>query len=317
MRELGDRALDRHREERAVELDVVAHREIAIRASGLDEASIERIERVRGEHPRIAPVRASDVRDGDLVPIASALEREAERQRHGFDGDRQPVALLQRVALAKELGHALGLGRFSRAAVALLSAVFAHALSFAFASGIAQASPDAGLGVFVSAAQGRMFEGRRAAPLGPTGDVRAAEVGVLVPGGSTFLLEAGVRGEMSPAGQGFIGRHVGHQIALFGGVRISVFGPRPILLGLIPLVRAGLELAAIRDRITTALPLSTIPAGEIANDRVSIGPRFALGIERELWFGTSIGVYLDGHARVAPVLGSLGVAIAISAQALP
>jgi hypothetical protein len=218
------------------------------------------------------------------------------------------------MTLAKERFDLFPIGRWSGV---LLLALVVHILSFAFATSIAQASPDAGTGVFLTVAGGRMYEGRRASPLSATGDEREVELGLLLPGGSVFMFELGLRGVMLPAGQGFVGRHIGQEIALFGGVRIQIFGPSPSIFGLVPLIRAGLSLEAVRDRITVVPAKRSETTADVANDRIALGPHFALGIERELWFGTSLGLYVESRALVAPVVASIGGALVLTTQALP
>jgi hypothetical protein len=132
---------------------------------------------------------------------------------------------------------------------------------------------------------------------------------MLFSGGSIFLFEAGLRGLMEPGGQGFVGRHIGQEIGPFGGVRIDLFDPEEAPFGIMPLLRAGLGVFAVRDRISVRPQLA-----DLHEDRLSLGPYFALGAEKELWFGTSVGIYATSDALVAPVLGSIGVALVLSTQ---
>jgi hypothetical protein len=173
---------------------------------------------------------------------------------------------------------------------------------------IAQASADADLGLFAGAGYGRLAEGRREAPLSLTGDPLSVEAGVLIPGGSIFLFEVGARAVSNLEREGYLGRHVGRELCVFGGVRMELLDD-PGALGLMPIIRGGLGLAFVRDRITFDRPFSAV-----AQDRIALGPHFAIGIERELWFGTAIGLFADSHALIAPLVVGIGASVLVTAQ---
>jgi hypothetical protein len=178
----------------------------------------------------------------------------------------------------------------------------------ALSPSIAQASADASRGIFLGLGYGRMAEGRRQAPLSLTGDPLTVEAGLVIPGGSIFVYELGARAVSNFEDEGYFGRHVGRELSIFGGVRVNLLDD-PGWLKLMPIIRAGMGLAFVRDRITQIQPVRAI--GE---DRVALGPHFAVGIERELWFGTALALFVDSHALVAPLVASLGLSVMMTSQ---
>lgn len=190
----------------------------------------------------------------------------------------------------------------------LLWALASHLISLATLLPPLQASPDAGHGMFVGASVGRILEVTGGEPgLRPTGESFGVEAGWLIPGGSTFSVELGVLGIVSiPAGPSEArADRLSSLAGGFGGLRVAPAGDPATQWGSV--LRAGIDVGLARRAESSGG----------AGVRPWLGPRFALGFERELWFGTTVSIGAEGHAGIAPVSLVLGFGASLVTQALP
>lgn len=171
------------------------------------------------------------------------------------------------------------------------------------APAIAQADEGGDAPSFVLAAGvGPMLEGRGGAPLSRTGALLSVEAGVVLPAGSMFAFELGVRGlSRAEAPVPAPLSRVAHEVSALFGIRVNL-RDTPGWLGLTPIVRGGLRVGATRDEHHPLpgahLGLAPLPATE---DRAVLGPHLGLLVERRLLPGARIGLGVTGYLAIAPV----------------
>jgi hypothetical protein len=135
-----------------------------------------------------------------------------------------------------------------------------------------------------------LLEGTNGGALRSAGLARAVEAGWLIPGGSLFAFEVGVRGAvMEERAQ------AEHELGLFGGARLDLMHRRGSLM---PFLRGGLGAVLIR----------------IKEERFGLGPYFGAGLSWELWAGIALAFEGTAHTRISPFTLALGGAITILVQ---
>jgi hypothetical protein len=166
-----------------------------------------------------------------------------------------------------------------------------HLLLFAALPTSAQASPLRGHGGFVNLGAAAQLEGRQGGPLRSFGVARAVEAGWLIPGGSLFLYELGIRGAVMAEDA-----RQQHELGLFGGARLDLVHRTSSWM---PFLRGGLGVAAVH----------------LEELRFGVGPYLALGLSWELFDGVALALETTAHTRIAPFSLALGGALVVMVQA--
>lgn len=156
---------------------------------------------------------------------------------------------------------------------------------------VAQASPSLGHGGFVNLGAAAQLEGRDGGPLRVEGATRAVEAGWLIPGGTIFLFELGLRGAVMAERA-----EAAHELGLFGGARIDLL--RRPLFSLMPYFRGGLAVALIR----------------VDERRLGFGPYLGAGVALEIFDGVTLALEANAQTRIAPFSLALGGSLAILVQ---
>jgi hypothetical protein len=140
----------------------------------------------------------------------------------------------------------------------------------------------------VSLGAGALLEGRNSGPLRAEGLARAVEAGWLIPGGSLFLFELGVRGAV----MGDPDARTRDELGVFGGARLDLMHRRGPWM---PYLRGGLGAAAVR----------------LEERRFGLGPYFGAGLTFEVSPGVALACEGTAHTRIAPFTLALGGALSI------
>ena len=147
---------------------------------------------------------------------------------------------------------------------------------------------------------GRTLEGRGHAALATRGWAQVLEAGAVLPGGSVFVYELGVRATQRfglPAEPA-----LALSVAGFAGVRIAPslapWGER-----LRPVLRGGAQAGGLDDRT---------PAGR--DRRPSLGPYLAVGLELALTRGVDVVVSVGGDGFVAPLVITWAGSVTLAVQ---
>ncbi len=138
------------------------------------------------------------------------------------------------------------------------------------------------------------LEGHGGGALRAFGAARTVEAGWLIPGGSLFLFELGVRGAVMGAAA-----ETRHELGLFGGARLDLLLD-PLVGRVMPFLRGGLGAALVRL--------------EPPETQLGLGPYFAAGVAVELLEGVTLAFEADARARIAPFSLAVGGAATLLVQ---
>ncbi|MCA9552234.1 MAG: hypothetical protein KC933_19505 [Myxococcales bacterium] len=153
----------------------------------------------------------------------------------------------------------------------------------------------------MSVGLGQTLEARDRGPLRARGLARTMELGAVLPGGSVFVYELGLRGTGHTASDDDA-LALSTSLSAFAGVRIAPslapWGDR-----VRPILRGGAQVGWLRDRG---------PASR--EDQASVGPYFTAGVELGLGQHVDLVLSLGGEGYVAPFIITWGGSLMLSAQ---